>query len=128
MIIVDSVGWLAFFTGDALAAQYRPYLLQPTGLLCPTIIVYEVCKRMELHAGRQAAAIAAAQLLKTRVIPLDEALATAAARVSLTYHLAMADAIIYTTALTNLAALITSDAHFQGLPAVTYLPHPHIAS
>jgi len=128
MIIVDSVGWLAFFTGDALAVQYRPYLLRKADLLCPTIIVYEVCKRMELHAGRQSAAIAAAQLLKTRIIPLDEALATATARVSLTNHLAMADAIIYTTALIHQAILITSDAHFQGLPSVTYLPHPHVTS
>jgi predicted nucleic acid-binding protein len=128
MTIVDSVGWLAFFTGDALAAQYRPYLLRQTDLICPTIIVYEVCKRMELYTGRQAAAIAAAQLLKTRVIPLDEALATAAARVSLAHHLAMADAIIYTTALVHQATLITSDAHFQELPSVTYLPHPHLTS
>lgn len=126
MIIVDSVGWLAFFTGDALAAQYRPYLLQHTDLLCPTIIVYEVCKRMEQSAGRQAAAIAAAQLLKTRVISLNDALATAAARISITHRLAMADAIIYTTALVYDASLITSDAHFQGLPSVTYLPHPRV--
>lgn len=128
MTIVDSVGWLAFFTGDILLAQYRPHLLRQSDLLTPTIIIYEVCKRMELHAGRQAAAVAAAQMLKTNVIPLDEALATMAARISLTYHLAMADAIIYTTALIHNAALITSDAHFQGLPLVTYLPHPHIAS
>jgi predicted nucleic acid-binding protein len=128
MTIVDSVGWLAFFTGDMLASQYRPYLLAQTELLCPTIIVYEVCKRMEQAVGRQAAAIAAAQLLKTQVTPLDEATATAAARVSLTYHLAMADAIIYTTALIHRAELITSDAHFHGLPSVTYFPHPNIAS
>lgn len=128
MTIVDSVGWLAFFTGDTLVDQYRPYLLKQTDLLCPTIIIYEVCKRMELNIGRQAAAIAAAQLLKTRVIPLDEALATAAARVSLTNHLAMADAIIYTTALTYQATLITSDAHFKDLPSVIYLPHPHVKS
>jgi len=124
MTIVDSVGWLAFFKGEALAARYRPYLLQPDNLLCPTIIVYEVCRRIELDAGRQAAATTAAQLLKTHVIPLNEALATAAARVAVAHHLAMADAIIYTTALTFQAALITSDAHFRGLPRVTYYPRP----
>jgi predicted nucleic acid-binding protein len=123
MTIVDSVGWLAFFKGEALAAQYRPYLRQPD-LLCPTIIVYEVCRRIELGVGRQAAATVAAQLLKTRIIPLDEGLATAAARVGLSLCLAMADAIIYTTALTCQAAPVTSDAHFQGLPLVTYHPHP----
>jgi len=124
MTIVDSVGWLSFFRGEPLAARYRPYLLRQDDLLCPTIIVYEVCRRIELDAGRQAAATAAAQLLKTHVVPLDEALATAAARVSLNHRLAMADAIIYTTALAFRADLVTSDAHFRGLPRVTYHPRP----
>jgi predicted nucleic acid-binding protein len=128
MTIVDSVGWLAFFKGEPLARRYRPYLLRRAGLLCPTIILYEVCRRIELDAGRQAAATAAAQLLKTRVVPLDEALATAAARISLAHHLAMADAIIYATALTYRAALVTNDAHFRGLPLVTYHPHPPASS
>lgn len=124
MTIVDSVGWLAFFKGDPLGHAYRQYLLTRDDLLCPTIILYEVCKRIELDIGRQASAIAAAQLLKTHVVPLDGALAKAAARVSIVHRLAMADAIVYATALTHRAALVTSDAHFQGLPLVTYIPHP----
>jgi len=124
MTIVDSVGWLSLFRGEPLLAWYRPHLLRRDELLCPTIIVYEVCRRIEWDAGRRAAATAAAQLLKTRVIPLDESLATAAARISLSYRLAMADAIIYTTALAFQAELVTSDAHFQGLPHVTFCPRP----
>lgn len=120
MTIVDSVGWLAFFRGEALAARYRSHLIRQEGLLCPTIILYEVCRRLERDAGRQAAATAAAQMLKTQVVPLDESLATAAARVGNTHGLAMADAIIYTTALIFAADLITSDVHFRGLPRVTY--------
>ncbi len=123
MTIVDSVGWLAFFRGEPLTEQYRPYLEQLSDLLCPTIILYEVCRRVELDAGRRAAAIAAAQLLETQVVPLDEALATAAARTGIEHRLAMADAIIYATAIAFGARLITSDAHFEGLPLVTYHPH-----
>ena len=121
MMIVDSVGWLAFFGGEPLAARYRAHLLGRDDLLCPTVILYEVCKRVQLHAGRQAAATVAAQLLKTHVVPLDEALATIAARVSIAHHLPMADAIIYATAVTFDAILVTSDAHLRGLPLVTYL-------
>jgi len=123
MIIVDSVGWLAFFKGEPLAERYRPYLLRQDELLCPTIIVYEVCRRVELDAGRQAAAVAAAQMLKTRVVPLDEALATAAARVGIAHGLGMADAIIYATGLTFGAELITSDEHLRGLAGVRYCAH-----
>lgn len=122
-LVVDSVGWLAFFRGESLAAQYRPFLLGEAELVCPTIILYEVARRVERDAGRQAAARAAAQLLNTRVVPLDEALALSAARVGLTHPLAMADAIIYATARFVGATLVTSDAHFQDLPDVVYLPH-----
>ncbi len=80
---------------------------------------------MELHFGRQAADSAVAQLFKTHIVPLDEVLAAEAARISIEYHLSMTDAIIYTTALIHKATLFTSDAHFQGLPSVTFIPHPH---
>lgn len=126
MIVVDSVGWLAFFKGDLLAQQYRQYILNPLDILCPTIIVFEVTKKIELDVNRQASAMAAAQLLRTRVIHLDEALATASARTSIIYKLSMGDAIIYTTAITFGAMLISSDSHFEHLPGVLFIPHPNM--
>jgi len=48
-------------------------------------------------------------------------LAASVARVSLASNLPMADAIIYVTARAHQAQLITSDAHFTGLPGVTVL-------
>jgi len=129
VVVIDSVGWLAFFTGDALAIHYRPFLLSTSEtILCPTIVLYEVTKRMELTHGRQAAMVAAAQLLQKQVIPLDEALATLSAHISIAYKLAMADAIIYATAQLHQATLITSDAHFASLPGVKYYPQPQISS
>lgn len=128
MTIVDSVGWLAFFKGEAIAASYRPYLLRRADLLCPTIILYEVSRRVEQDVGRRAAARAAAQLLGTRVVPLDTALAISAARVGIAHRLPMADAIIYATALRFQAGLLTSDAHFRGLPLVTYYPRSATSS
>ena len=123
MIIVDSVGWIAFFQDDALASSYEPYLMR-ADVLCPTVILYEVTRYVEKNKGPRTAARVAAQMLKKKVIPLDDSLATAAARVSIQYHLAMADAIIYATTLVYQATLVTSDAHFQELPLVTYYPSP----
>ncbi len=121
MTIVDSVGWIAYFCDDPLATQYEPYL-ERSDLLCPTVIFYEIARLVERLEGRYAADRAAAQLLKTYVVPLDEGLAVAAARVGLEHHLALADSIIYATTLTFGATLVTSDAHFQGLPHVVYYP------
>lgn len=128
MHLVDSVGWLAFFMNDALADAYEPYLVASDTLVVSTLNVYEVCRRVEHAAGRKAAAEAVAQMQKANLIPVDDQIATAAASLSITHHLAMADAIIYATAQLHRAALITSDAHFIGLPDVTYIPHPNTLS
>jgi len=124
VVIVDSVGWLAYFKGDLLAASYRPYIQQQQDLICPTIIIYEVMKKVESDLGRQIAARAVAQLLNTSIIPLDASLAAAAARMSITHKLPMADAIIYATAVIHKATLVTSDAHLQGLSGVHFISHP----
>ncbi len=122
--LVDSVGWLALFMNDALADAYEPYLITSDMLIASALNVYEVCRRVEHAAGRKAAAEAVAQMQKVTVIPVDDLIATAAASLSIAHHLAMADAIIYATAQLHHATLITSDAHFTGLPDVTFIPHP----
>lgn len=125
--LVDSVGWLAFFMDDVLADAYEPYLTAPDILIVSALNVYEVCRRVEHVAGRKAAAEAVAQLQKATIIPVGDEIATAAASLSITHHLPMADAIIYATAQLNHAILITSDAHFHDLPDVSFIPHPHAA-
>ncbi len=116
--IIDSVGWIAYFKGDPLANGYRSHILQQSDILCPTIIIYEVSKKIEQQISRQAAAMAVAQMIKCQVVPLDQSAAMYAARVSIEQKLAMADAIIYSAALISGATLLTSDAHFNGLPQV----------
>jgi predicted nucleic acid-binding protein len=128
VIVVDSVGWLAYFTGDHLASSYRSYLYNLSEVLTPSIIIYEVMKRVELTINRRAAAEAVAPMMLTQVVPLDEAIATAAARMSIVHKLPMADAIIYTTARLHDALLITSDVHLKGLPGVEFIPHPNTAN
>ncbi|RJP80026.1 MAG: hypothetical protein C4522_08575 [Desulfobacteraceae bacterium] len=44
MMIVDSCGWLEWFTDGDLADQYKPYLSDQDNLLIPAIILYEVYK------------------------------------------------------------------------------------
>ena len=58
------------------------------------------------------------------MVPLTDAIALTAADVSLAHRLAMADAIVYATALTEGVKLVTSDADLANLPGVTYLKKP----
>jgi len=61
---------------------------------------------------------------KTKLIPLTDTIALTAADVNLTYQVAMADAIIYATSLTEGAQLVTSDSDLAALPRVTYIKKP----
>ena len=122
MIVVDSSGWIEFFTGGKNAERYGGYLEDSVKVATPTIVLYEVYKLTKRERTEEDALLAAAQMQKTRIVPLSESLALAAADVALEFRLAMADAIVYATALSERAELVTSDADMNGLPGVTYIP------
>ena len=71
---------------------------------------------MKRDRSEQDALEAVAQMSKTKVIPLSDELALSAADVSLEYDLAMADAIVYATALEHNCKIITMDTDFKKLP------------
>ncbi len=75
MKLVDSSGWLEFFTDGPLAEQYAPHLVDLPQVITPTIVVYEVYKRIKRERSEEAALVAAAQLKKTRIILLTETIA-----------------------------------------------------
>src|SRR5258708_29884253 len=121
--VVDSSGWVEFLGGGSKADAFGKYLENPEAVLLPSIVVYEVYKKM-LREQNQILAerfLSHAFGFHERELPLDISLAASAARVSLAASLPMADAIIYATAQAHQAELITSDTHFSGLPGVTLI-------
>ncbi len=121
LVLVDSSGWLEYITSDAKADAFAPFLEGSRPLLVPTIVLYEVYKKVTQMRGKTDADRFASQALRQVVVALDEDLALEAAKSSLHHHLAMADAIIYATAVSHRAELVTSDQAFTGLPSVTLL-------
>src|SRR5205085_2464315 len=124
MIVVDSSGWLQFLTDGPLADQYASRLRQPAAVITPTIIMYEVYKHAKRLRGEDGALDAVAAMQKTRVVELNDELALIAADLSIELKLPMADAIILATARLYEAEVVTSDADFEGVPGVTYIPKP----
>ncbi len=124
MILVDSSGWLEFFTDGPLAEAYSQHLKHLDSVVTPTIVLYEVYKIIKRHHNEEEALAATAQMSKTHIAPLTDTIALQAADVSLSYHLAMADAIVYATAVNQQAKLITSDSDLAPLPGVMYLKKP----
>ena len=121
LFLVDSSGWVEFMGDGPLAEKFAPYFEREEHLLVPVIVLYEVYKKLLSAQVSTAADRFLSVVLRARLVPIDERLALLAARISLDRRLAMADAMIYATALAAGAHLITSDSHFQGLAEVTVI-------
>ena len=121
MILIDSYGWIEYFVRGRFADRYGKYIEIKEELIIPTIIIYEVYKKLKSQIGEQLALEAYTEMLNARVIPLTEDIALKAADMSLVSGLAMADAIIYATAMSNNAKLVTSDPHLKNLAGVTFI-------
>lgn len=119
-IVVDSSGWLEYFTADTKADLFEPYLREPF-LFVPVIVLYEVRKILLLRHTKVAADQFVSVVLRHTIVPIDQQIALEAAALSIQHKLAMADALVYTTAGKVGAKLITSDSNFSELPGVTLL-------
>jgi predicted nucleic acid-binding protein len=119
-IVVDSSGWLEYFTADTKADLFEPYFREPF-VLVPVIVLYEVRKILLLRHTKAAADEFVSVALRHTVVPIDQQIALEAAVISIQHRLAMADALVYTTAGKVGAKLITSDSNFGELPGVILL-------
>jgi predicted nucleic acid-binding protein len=122
MHIVDSCGWLEWFSNGRLAELYGEHLKARDQLLVPVVVLYEVYKILKREIGEEKAILAAGYMKESIIVPWEEILAFKAADVALRYRLAMADALVYATALTYDCPLYTSDADLKDLALVHYLP------
>ncbi|THJ22926.1 MAG: type II toxin-antitoxin system VapC family toxin [Nitrospira sp. CG24E] len=120
-MVLDSSGWIEFFTDGPLAERYAAYLTPRYQLITPTIVLYEVYKKIKRERGEETALLFAGRLHSTQVVHLTESIALLAADISLRHGLAMADAIVYATAKDQEAEVITGDADLKDLPGVMHV-------
>jgi predicted nucleic acid-binding protein len=122
MNVVDSSGWLEYFTKGENSAYFAPVIHATDALLVPTICLYEVYKRIVAQREDDEEALAAIVWMATaQVVDLNQEIALSAAVISLEHKLAMADSIILSTARHYDAILWTQDANFNGLDGVRYI-------
>jgi len=121
MNIVDSSGWIEYFTDRRNAALFEAVILEEGNLLVPTICIHEVVRYVTRAANRDEALIASAAMQQATVVPLDANLASLSARLGLKHGLPMADSIIYATSLAYGAKLYTQDADLKHLTGVKFI-------
>jgi len=122
MNIVDSSGWLEYFSGGANSEKFTFPLQDPSSLIVPVITIYEVFKVVLRETGENEALQAVAAMQKGTIIDLTTSIAINASKLSLQYSLPMADSIILSTAQAYECLLWTQDSDFENLPGVKFFP------
>jgi toxin FitB len=121
-ICLDSSGWIEIAEDGPNAKAFAEALQPLQSLFSSVISLYEVSKYVTREAGETDAQEVLAFIRNYPVIAITEDLALYAADLSAIHQLAMADALIYATALANNATLWTQDVDFKGLPNIRYFP------
>ena len=123
MILIDSYGWLEYFLEGPLADKYAKYVEEADeeNYVTPTIVVYEVYKRIRGIQGEQSALEAYAQITRTKIVELTSQMALEAAEISLTTQLGMADSIVMATAKAFNAEILTNDKHLKGFKECKFM-------
>ena len=121
MTLVDTSAWIEWLVGSATGENLSPYLPEQADWLVPTMVQLELAKWLtrEVSEDRADQVIAFTQVC--HVVALDTETALAAAEACRVHKLATADAVIFATAQVHGAQILTCDAHFEGLPGVTYV-------
>jgi len=122
MVLVDTSAWIEWLIESPTAERLSARLPQQADWLVPTMVQLELAKWLTREVGEDKADQVIAFTQVCQVVPLDTEIALAAADACRTHKLATADAIIFATARARGAALLTCDAHFEGLPGVDFMP------
>ena len=123
MILLDSYGWIEYFTDGPLAENYAPYIEKADDemYVTPSIVVYEVYRKIKSLMGEQKALDAYSQMSRTTIVDLTSAISLKAADISIASKLGTADSIILATARECNAEIVTSDKHMKDQKGVKFI-------
>jgi predicted nucleic acid-binding protein len=120
MNIIDSSLWLEYFAGTEAGDIVSEIIENTNELIVPTIIIYEVFKKLLFERNEDDAIFAIAHMRQGKIIDLNDELSLFAAKIGKEYKLPMADSIIYATNVNFNCVLWTQDKHFMDLASVKY--------
>ena len=118
MRLIDTSAWIEWLLASEAGRQVNELLPTAEDWLVPTMVQFELAKWVTRELGEHRSDEVVAFSQTCRVEPLSTAIALHAADLSRTHKLAAADAIIYATALSRDADIVTCDQHFRDLPEV----------
>lgn len=120
MNLVDSSAWLEYFANTANAKNFAKAIENEKELLVPTIVIYEVFKKLLLEKGEDTALRLVAHMHLGQIVEINSEIALSAGKLSSTFKIAMADSIILAISQKYNATIWTQDADFSGFENVKY--------
>jgi len=120
MNLVDSSGWLEYFTDGKNAEFFASVIENTSELIISVINLYEVYKKISSEKDDNAAIQAVALMQQSKVIDVTNSISILAAKLSTKFKIPMADSIIYATARIYDATVWTQDSDFKNLIGVKY--------
>jgi uncharacterized protein len=121
MVLVDTSAWIEWLIGSPTGEKVADHLPIQADWLVPTMVQLELAKWLAREVGEDKADQVIAFTQVCQVVALETEIALAAADACRDHKLATADAIVFATARTKGAMLLTCDTHFEGLPGVTLI-------
>lgn len=121
MNLVDSSGWLEYFTDGKNAKVFAPVIEKTDELIVSVINIYEVYKKIITETNERDALQAIGLMHQSKVIDVNFSIALEASKISYSLKIPMADSIIYVTGKLNDAIVWTQDYDFKNLEGVKFV-------
>ena len=121
MNLVDSSGWLEYFTDDKNSKYFAPAIENTKKIIVSTINLYEVYKKILQESNENNAIEALGLMQQAKVVDVTNTSSIQVARTSYEYKIPMVDSLIYTTGRLNDAVVWTQDYDFKKLEGVKFI-------
>ena len=118
MRVVDTSAWIELLISSPTGKIVENHFPAQSEIVVPTIVQLELAKWLTREMGEDESDSTIAYTQNCVVVELDMKIALLAAELGAKHKLATADSIVYATALSYGADVLTCDAHFEGLDGV----------
>lgn len=115
-VVLDSSVWIEILNNGPRANACTKELRSAQTVFVPTLVIFEVYKKIATAKSEDSALSAVALLSQCEVSDLTREVALAAADLAIQRKLAMADSLVLAHAQQQGATLVTLDNDFSGIP------------
>ncbi|MEM3549554.1 MAG: type II toxin-antitoxin system VapC family toxin [Candidatus Bathyarchaeia archaeon] len=125
--VIDSYAWLEYFMGTKAGEKAKPIIEGLEEKITPTICLAEVyAKTLKVESQELSEKQRTFIKEKSALASLDETIAIESAKIDVEMKKkvkgwGLADSIVYATALTKKAEIVTGDEHFRNLKNVIFI-------